>query len=320
MPLQFDMPLEQLYTYQGCSPRPSDLDTFWDNSLAEMRALDPQVELYPAKFQAPYAECFDLFFCGLGGARVHAKLLRPRARPQPGPAMLYFHGYGVDSGDWVNKLAYVAAGFTVAALDCRGQAGLSQDAGGVTGVTSRGHIIRGVDDGPARLYFRHVFLDTAQLAYIIMGMPGVDASRVGAWGGSQGGGLTLACAGLVPELKRVAPVFPFLSDYRRVWELDLAENAYAEIHEYFRWRDPIHANEETFWNRLGYIDVQNLAPRIRAEVYMSVGLLDKICPPSTQFAAYNKISAPKHLELYPDFAHEDLKGHQDRIFEFMLGM
>jgi cephalosporin-C deacetylase len=320
MPLIFDMPLRELHAYQGSSPRPADVNEFWDRSLAEMRALDPQVELQPARFQAPYAECYDLYFTGLGGARVHAKFLRPRAQSKPGPAVLVFHGYSGDSGDWSSKLPYVAAGFTVAALDCRGQAGLSQDVGGVTGVTLRGHIIRGVDDGPDKLYYRHVFADTAQLAYIVMGMPGVDARRVGAFGGSQGGGLTLACAGLVPELKQAAPVFPFLSDYRRVWNLDLCENAYVEIREYFRWRDPTHVNEETFWNRLGYVDVQNLAPRIRAEVYMSVGLMDKICPPSTQFAAYNKITAPKRLEIYPDFAHEDLKGHQDRIFEFMLGM
>ena len=40
MPL-VDMPLEQLLTYQGRNPRPADFDEFWDDALAEMRALDP---------------------------------------------------------------------------------------------------------------------------------------------------------------------------------------------------------------------------------------------------------------------------------------
>ena len=320
MPLMFDLPLEKLFTYPGSSPRPADLDAFWDRSLAEMRALDPKIELTPAKFQTSYAECFHLYFTGLGGARVHAKLLCPKGQKGSGPALLNFHGYSGDSGDWVSKLPYVAAGFTVAALDCRGQAGLSQDLGGVTGVTLRGHIIRGVEDGPDKLYYRHVFLDTAQMAHIVMSLNGVDPTRVGATGGSQGGGLTLACIGLTPEVKKAAPVFPFLSDYRRVWEMDLAENAYAEIREYFRWRDPTHEREEQFWNTLGYIDVQNLAPRIKSAVYMSVGLMDKTCPPSTQFAAYNKITAPKRLEIYPDFAHEGLKGSDDRIFEYLMDL
>ena len=291
MPLMFDLPLEKLYTYQGSSPRPDDLDAFWDRSLVEMNAIDPQVELVPAEFNAPFADCFHLYFTGFGGARVHAKLLRPKVRHGSAPAVLMFHGYSGDSGDWAGKLAYAAAGFTVAALDCRGQAGLSNDLGGTTGVTLRGHIIRGVEDGPDRLYYRSVFLDTAQLAKIVMGMPGVDPSRVGATGGSQGGGLTLACASLTPGLKKAAPVFPFLSDYKRVWNMDLAENAYAELREYLRWRDPTHQHADRFWNTLGYIDVQNLAPRIKSEIYMAVGLMDKTCPPSTQFAAYNKITA-----------------------------
>ncbi len=320
MPLTFDLPLESLYAYRGSSPCPADFDAFWDRSLAELSAIEPDVQLVPAEFQAPFAECFNMYFTGFGGARVHAKLLRPRGGQGAGPAVLQFHGYSGDSGDWVGKLPYAAAGFTVAALDCRGQAGLSQDVGQVNGVTLRGHIIRGAEDGPEKLYYRSVFLDTARLAAIVMDMPGVDPTRVGATGGSQGGALTIACIGLTPSIKLAAPVFPFLSDYRRVWQMDLAENAYAEIRDYFRWRDPTHADEDRFWNTLGYIDVQNLAPRIRSDVYLSTGLMDRICPPSTQFAVYNKITSPKHLELYPDFGHENMKGVDDRIFQYLLGL
>jgi len=50
---------------------------------------------------------------------------------------------------------------------------------------------------------------------------------------------------------------------------------------------------------------------------MGTALMDMICPPSTQFAAYNKITAPKEMVLYPDFGHDDLPGHSDRIFEFL---
>ena len=78
MPLTFDFPWEKLVTYQGTNPRPADHDAYWDTALTEMRALDPQVELVPAEFQAPFAECFHMYFTGVGGARVHAKLLRPK--------------------------------------------------------------------------------------------------------------------------------------------------------------------------------------------------------------------------------------------------
>jgi cephalosporin-C deacetylase len=320
MPLLFDMSMDQLKTYQGINPKPDDFDAFWDAGLAEIRALDPQVEIIPADFQTPYARCSHLYFTGTGGARVHAKLLQPTRADGPHPAVLMFHGYSGSSGDWMDKLGYVAMGYTVAALDCRGQGGRSEDTGGVPGWTLRGHIVRGLDGTPEQLHFRHIFLDTALLARIVMDMPDVDERHVGATGGSQGGALTLVCASLEPRIKRAAPTFPFLCDYLRVWRIDQAKDAYAELQEYFRKFDPMHEREEAIFRRLGYIDVQYLCPRIRAEIFMGVSLMDTVCPPSTQFAAFNKISAPKSLAIYPDYGHEALPGHPDRIFQFLSAL
>lgn len=317
MPLTFDMPFERLLEYQGTNPRPADFDAYWDAALREMRAVDPKPELVPATFQVAFAECFDLFFTGTGGARLHAKLVQPRHDQGSHPAVLMFHGYSGHAGDWLDKLPYAAMGYTVAALDVRGQAGQSQDPGGQPGMTWHGQIIRGVDGKPEDLMFCSIFLDTAQLAYLVMNLPHVDPGRVGVTGPSQGGGLTLACAALAPEIKMAAPVYPFLSDYQRVWEIDLDVDAYAEIRDWFRWKDPLHQREEAFFTRLGYIDVQHLAPRINAEVYMAVGLRDKICAPSTQFAAYNKIRSQKSLAIYPDYAHENIHGHSDLILQFL---
>ncbi len=316
MPL-IDMPLPELREYSGRNPRPADFDAFWESGLAEMRATDPAVELVPHSLNAPFAECFNLYFTGVGGARVHAKYLRPRHSNEPHPAVLHFHGYSGSSGDWADKLHWVARGFSVVAMDCRGQGGRSEDMGGVRGNTLRGHIIRGLDDAPEKLLFRQIFLDTAQLARVVMDMPEVDAERVGATGASQGGGLTLACAALEPRIKRAAPIFPFLCDYRRVWEMDLATNAYEELKQYFRLFDPLHEREQEAFTRLGYIDCQHLAPRIQAEVMLFVGLMDQVCPPSTQFAAYNKIRSEKHLRIYPDFGHENLPGAIDQIYNYL---
>ena len=320
MPLSFDIPLEKLPTFPGRNPCPADMDAFWDRALAEMRAVDPQVELVRSPFQTPGAECFDLYFTGVKGARIHAKYARPATRKGRLPAVVQFHGYSGNCGGWIEKLAWVGSGFCVAALDCRGQSGSSQDLGGVTGTTFRGHIIRGLQDGPEQLLFRSVYLDTAQLAGIVMGLPEVAPDRVGAMGGSQGGGLTLACAALEPRICRAAPTFPFLCDYQRVWEMEQAKDAYEELKAFFRQFDPQHVREREIFTTLGYIDCQHLAKRITAEVMMGTGLMDTICPPSTQYAAFNKIAAPKRVELYPDFGHEGLPGFDEKVMQFMLGM
>jgi cephalosporin-C deacetylase len=317
MPM-IDMPLEKLKEYKGINPCPADFDNYWDKALEEMRALDPKVELIPSSFQVPFAECFDLYFTGVRGSRVHAKYLRPKFVAGKHPALVQFHGYTGNAGDWNNKLNYVALGFSVFAMDCRGQGGSSEDVGGVKGNTHNGHIIRGLDDCPENLLLRHIFLDTAELASIAMNMEEVDEDRVYAMGGSQGGALTIACAALEPRVKKLAPVFPFLSDYKRVWEMDLAKDAYAELKTYFRLFDPLHERENDIFTTLGYIDIQNLAKRIKGEVLFATGLMDTVCPPSTQFAAYNKITAPKKLVIYPDFGHEGLPGVDDKIMQFFL--
>lgn len=314
-----DMPLQKLETYTGRNPRPDDFDAYWDRALAEMHGLGTACALTPAAFQTPTVRCDDLYFTGVGGARVYAKLLRPIGRAQC-PAVLQFHGYRGNSGDWQDKLAYAAQGFVVAALDCRGQGGQSEDVGGVRGNTNHGSLIRGLDDDPDKLLTRNVYLDTAQLARIVMALPEVDETRVGVFGGSQGGGLSLACAALEPGIRRVAAAYPFLCDYKRVWEMDLSVDAYGELREYFRHFDPRHEQEDAVFTRLGYIDVQHLAPRIRANVLMYTGLMDTICPPSTQFAAYNKITSPKRVVIWPDFRHETLPGANDMTMQHMLGL
>lgn len=316
-----DKPLHELREYYGISPRPGNFDAYWEAALAELDATDPAPVLEPSKsIQPRNAEAFDLWFTGVGGARIYAKYLRPKNAAAPHPAVLQFHGYTGNSGDWHDKLNYVSEGLAVAALDCRGQGGRSEDNAPVKGNTHHGHFIRGLDDAPEKLLFRSIFLDTAQLARVVMAFEEVDAERVGCIGGSQGGALSIACASLVPQIKRCVSVFPFLSDYKRVWEMDLAKDAYAELKTFFRHFDPLHEREDEIFTRLGYINVKNLAPRITAECLLALTLMDNICPPSTQFAVYNNISGKKDAVIYPDFGHEGLPGFQDKAFNFLLGL
>lgn len=320
MPI-FDMPLEELRKYRGINPKPKDFDEYWERARKEMQNTDSKVQWIAADFQVPYADCYHLYFTGVKGARIHAKVMLPKPRRERMPAILNFHGYTGNCGNWSDKLQFAAAGFVVAAMDCRGQGGESEDVGGVKGNTMHGQFIRGLDDeSPDSLLMRDIFLDGAQLAGILMDMPEVDENRVGVYGASQGGGLSLACAALEPRIARAAVQYPFLSDYRRVWELDLAKDAYEELRTYFRFFDPLHEREEETYKKLGYIDVHHLAPMIQGKVLMAVTMMDSVCPPSTQFAAYNAIKSEKELQIYPDYGHEFLPGQDDRAFQFMLGL
>jgi cephalosporin-C deacetylase len=300
-----DMPLKELKKYDGINPRPWDFDQYWDRGLAQVRDLDSRLELKPASFGSPLADCYDLTFSGLDGSRIYAKYLRPKkGEGKPFPTIFFWHGYSGNSGDWSGYLHYAASGYCVCAMDCRGQGGKSEELGGIAGNTLSGHITRGMDGGAENLLYRRIFLDTAQLVRIVSSFDEVDENRMGSAGGSQGGALALVAASLSPQIKMIYSQFPFLCDYQRVWEMDLAKKAYEDIRTYLRIFDPRHERIDTFFHNLGYIDVQHLVKRIKGKVLMVTGLMDDICPPSTQFAAYNKIKSSKEMILYPDYGHE----------------
>ena len=316
-----DFPLEKLKSYKGSSPLPNDFDEFWDKALKELDETGLDYTTKPAEFSAPGVICEYLYFTGVGGAKVGCKFLRPEVINEKIPAIAMFHGYTGDSGDFLSKLPYVYAGYAVLALDVRGQMGISDDTLSVPGNTYRGHIIRGLSSNdPEKLFFRNVFLDTAKTARILMNMDYIDENRVGATGRSQGGALTIACAALEPRVKKIAPIFPFLSDYKRIWEMDLFKDAYDELSYYLRIKDPRHKNVDRMFEMLGYIDVGNLAPGIKAETYMFITLMDTVCPPSSQFAIYNRIKAQKSCEIYPNHGHEVLPGSDELIYNFFKSL
>lgn len=318
MPM-IDKPLNELKDYMGISPKPKDFSQYWEENLRRLDNIKLDVYIKEADFKCPFATCYDLYFTGTNGARVYSKLIKPNIIKGKIPAIIEFHGYQGSSGDWSKYFKYAASGICIVAMDCRGQAGKSEDVGGVKGITVKGHIVRGLQEGKDKLLYKDIYLDTVILAKIIKEMDFVDKNRVATMGGSQGGALALACAALDSDIKKVFALYPFLSDFKRVWEMDLGGEAYDELKRYFKFIDPTHESEEFVFNTLGYIDIQNLASRIKGEVTMATGLMDDICPPSTQFAIYNKIEAKKNIIVYPEYGHEAINcGLEDKIYKWAL--
>lgn len=209
-----DMPLEKLKAYMGSSPKPVDFDEYWERALKEMTETESNVTIKRSDFYAPTVDCYDMWFTGVRNGEIYVKLLKPKKIEGKLPAVLFFHGYTAHTADFINYVQYAASGYVVAAMACRGQNDRSNDLNAVRGNTVNGFICRGMDDeDPDNLHYRNLFLDGAMLARIVMNMEEVDENRVAVTGYSQGGALSNVCAALVPEIKLVVSVYPFLSDY-----------------------------------------------------------------------------------------------------------
>ncbi|WP_112264528.1 acetylxylan esterase [Lentzea terrae] len=284
MPLT-DLPLDELTGYRPDLRPPQDFDAFWDRTLAESRAAGGAVKAdrVTERHLLRTVEVDDVRFPGWNGEPVAAWLLRPRDAEGPLPVVVTYIGYSGGRGLPTDHLFWSAAGYAQLVVDSRGQGHDTpdQDAGAGT-QWAKGFMTRGIDS-PENYYYRRLITDCVRAVDAVAELPGLDRDRVIVAGGSQGGGLTIAVAGLT-RVAAALPDVPFLCHFRRAAEV-CGEGPYVELAEYLRWHSR-HGVEPAFAT-LSYFDGVHFAQRATAPALYSVGLMDPICPPSTVYAAFN---------------------------------
>lgn len=308
----FDLPLEQLRTYQPPRTEPEDFDAFWDQTLESARTFPLEARFEPADFGLVTVETFDVTFRGFGGHPIRGWLMLPRHRREPLPCVVEYIGYGGGRGTPYVWLLWSGAGYAHLVMDTRGQGSMwvrgdtPDPAPAGNDPHCPGFMTMGILD-PESYFYRRVFTDAVRAVEAARSHPAVDASRVAVTGGSQGGGITLAASGLDPSVAAAMPDVPFLCHYQRATEITDAA-PYSEIVQYCK----VHreATDRVF-DTLSYFDGMNFAARARMPALFSVGLMDMICPPSTVYAAYNHYGGPKQIQVWKYNSHEGGQLHQN---------
>lgn len=307
----FDLPLEELKTYRPARVEPPDFDAFWQETLNDARRHPLDARFEPVDYGLRTLDAFDVTFNGYGGQPIKGWFLLPRQRSGPLPCVVEYIGYGGGRGFPTNWLLWPSAGFAHFVMDTRGQGSTWQN--GDTpdsepdGANPQfpGFMTRGVL-APRTYYYRRVFTDAVRAIEAATSHTAVRADRLAITGGSQGGGISLAVSGLVPEVKACMPDVPFLCHYRRATQVT-NHAPYSEIVSFCKThRDKV----ETVFQTLAYFDGVNFAPRAHAPALFSVSQMDETCPPSTVFAAYNYYAGPKQISIYEFNNHEGGGAHQ----------
>lgn len=301
----FDLPLEQLRIYLPPREEPPDFDTFWQQTLVQVRNVPLDARFEPADYGLQTLETYDVTFAGYGGQPVKGWLLLPRQRREPLPCVVEFVGYGGGRGFPTDWLLWGSMGLAHLVMDIRGQG-----SGWLPGDTPDpepdganphypGFMTRGILN-PMNYYYRRVLADAVRAVETAQTHSAVDASRIAVSGVSQGGGIALAVAALEPAVSVAMPDVPLLCHYRRATEIT-DRPPYSEIAAYCQMhRDKVN----TVFATLSYFDGVNFAARCSARALFSVALMDQTCPPSTVFAAHNHFAGPKEIRIYPYNDHE----------------
>lgn len=314
----YDMPLDELKRYLPDRDEPADFDSFWADTLADARSHPLQAAFEPYDAGLSTLDVFDVTFAGFGGQPIKGWFIATRDPAQSPflkdgrlPCVIEYIGYGGGRGRPIDWLVPASVGYAHLVMDVRGQgsnwrSGDTPDPEPTAGKQALaeagwypGFATRGILD-PETYYYRRLMTDAVRAVEVARANPLVDPKRVAVTGGSQGGGLTLAVAGLVPDLWLAMPDVPFMCHWSRATEITDCD-PYHEVVRYCK----VHRDQvDRVFRTLSYHDGMNFAARAKAPALFSVALMDMTCPPSTVFAAYNHYAAEKEIVVYPFNEHE----------------
>lgn len=300
---QTDLPVEELRAYRSRTDPPADLADFWSGTLAEARTQWQPPTAEPVDTGLRLVDTFDVGFSGFGGQPIRAWLHRPAGVSADLPVVVRYQGYGRGRGLAHEVPLWPLAGYACLDVDTRGQGAVGSAGDSADPVGSDpsvpGFLTRGIRHRDT-YYYRRVFTDAVLAVDAVTLLPGIDARRIAVAGASQGGGIALAVAGLRDDISAVVADVVFLADVRRASEI-AAHTPYTELATYLAvHRDQVGPAFET----LSYFDACILGRGATAPALFSVALMDRVCPPSTVFAAYNAYAGTKEIREYPYNDHE----------------
>jgi hypothetical protein len=258
-------------------------------------------------------ETEEMSFWSGPGVRIAARLYKPAAGHPPGPGIVFCHGFGGTKDGTPPGLSKLLAarGYRVLTFDYRGQGG---------------------SDGPrGRLAPREQIEDAVHALEYLAQRPDVDASRLGIYGTSFGGGIAAMAARRSGRPRAVAMTVPvtsggdWLRSMMRRYEFeDLRSRAMQamarkttsgefEMVDRFdimvpdpltreRYTDKVPMALETVYHVLDYEAIDE-AHQLRTPALVIAVNGDVLVPTEQAVAYYDRLAGPKKLHVFERGSH-----------------
>lgn len=285
---------------------PADFDAFWTKGKADLAALPIDAQLTPLPEESNgRIEVFQVSLQNVGNAagrssRFYGILCVPRGAG-PFPAMMVPPGAGIRR--YTGEKTWAERGFITLQVGIHGvpvtlpaelYASMSGALGGYPSMNL---------DHCDRYYFRRVFLGCLRANDYLASHPKWDRRNLIAFGGSQGGLLSIVTTALDPRVTALVAAYP----------------AYSDVSGYVHGRaggwpgmrflaDAAEPAREAKLATTAYYDAVNFARRIKVPGHYGFGYNDEVCPPTSMFSAYNVVTAPKTLSIFKEMGHSRIAG------------
>ena len=299
---------------QPTQEQPPDFDAFWKEGIEALAKipLDPQLTLIPEASTGTINVYHVNFrtWSHNGRARVYGILCEPKA-PGKYPAILRVPGAGVRP--YTGQRALAEAGAITLEIGIHGiPVTYPQDIYDQLRATALdGYSVHQLDDRD-RYYYHRVYLGCLRANDFLTSRPMWDGRNLVVNGASQGGQLAMVTGALDSRVTAVSSVVPAYCDVTGY----LHGRAGGWPHM-MRGEQSVHRTPAKIATT-AYYDTVNFARRVRVPVQVVVGYNDETCPPTTNFAAYNVIHAPKALVLALEMGHSVIPEANDAINSWIL--
>jgi cephalosporin-C deacetylase-like acetyl esterase len=289
---------------------PPDFDAFWEGERKRLSALPIDAKWTPLPdYGTADVECSQINLQNVGvtagASRLYGVLCMPKAAGKY-PAVLSVPGAGVRPYRGLTELA--SRGLITFQIGIHGipviQPQDVYDGLGSGGLS--GYFMFGLDSRE-RYYYRRVYVGTLRANDFLTSLPQWDGRNLGVTGGSQGGALAIVTAALDRRVTRLVAYYPALSDVTGY----LNTRAGGWPHMFRATEGPNTHRVDTKIATTQYYDVVNFARRVTVPGFYSWGFNDETCPPTSMYAAYNVITAPKRLILAYDTGHRTTQEQVD---------
>lgn len=293
---------------------PSNFNSYWNNAKAELAAIpiDAKMTLLPERC----TENVNVYHVNLQnykvGTRLYGILCVPKKEGKY-PALLQVPGAGVRP--YAGDIANAEKGVITFQIGIHGVPVNMDDVSVYNSLATgalAGYWNYNLDDKD-RYYYKRVYLGCLRANDFLTSLPQYDGKHLAVMGGSQGGALSIVTAALDPRVKFLAVFYPALSDVTGYlkgraggWPHLFAQNNLA------------FNNTKEKINTAGYYDVVNFARQLKVPGIYTLGFNDETCPPTSMFAAYNAIGAPKELYIVPETGHWTFPEQREQLNGWMI--